>query len=552
MGFDQLGQNALGIVALIFSAIALLQICVLIFQHLLSGAKGYNRCSESVIGLWSKSTYRRFNVKEFRFEVVFDTPIISIASLINKQDPIINKGMFYIDGTLKSYRDTQVLERDPEHKKQMETIQRTHTADDERSSWIILLSSLQSRELQFRALDEEVRLKNPRMNGMIKGPEYELAVGVQVKTRCWNFVPGSVIRPYATTTISYIIEMMALMGIYWRVFDQSQWMLRAEGNGSIITSEVVRNLGVMITFTIVGKSNFGRDAVIPSNHTKELCFGSVPNIFEDGEDLAKDSVSQSLFLNFGSQDNVELTLESLGCIPEFIERYKKNHKHLFPVSFEIIGMLGKVLRLRKSALRMIPNPTQDYWLKKVGAKPSWRITKLMTGFQKKLTELSELEGYSDMHLDKHVIFSIIEKWQDIESLGYIDEYNLGIEVQEKIHDALDETTEFLLDETRQTDVLQVVVAHLEKVTKALNDDTFPLCFIYSVNKEATLIEYYFDTILYSIVQDADEDEKEQRHIIWVSLIFRMLCWLLLHDWNKDDKCRVPSNLKGNRMPVFIG
>ncbi|THV43687.1 hypothetical protein BGAL_1109g00010 [Botrytis galanthina] len=550
MGFDQLDKNVLGIVALICSAIALLQIFVLICHQFLLSAKGFDRCSEPVIGLWSKSTYRRFNMKEFRFEVVFETPLVSIACLIDSSDPVGGRETFYIDGTTKSYRNTRVFEPDLALRKNQTAIQQIHTADDEQSSWVALLSSLHHRELESRAWDEQVRLRSPHMNGMIKGPEYELVVGIQVESRRWSFVPDIITRPYATTTLSHMIEMAALMGIYWRVFDQSQWSLRAEGNGFNIISEIVHNLGVMIKFTIVGKSVFRGDLVIPSNQIKELCFGSVPDIFEDRKDLTTDSMSQSLFLNFGSQDNVELTLESLGCTPELIEGYKKNHKHIFPISFEIIGMLGKVVRLRKSAFRMISNPTQDYWLKKVSRKPSWRITKLMTGLLKKLAELSELEGYIESHFEDHTYFAIMKKWEDIESLGYIEEYDLSIEVREKIHDAIDERTEFLLDETRQTDVFQVIVAHLEKVTKALNDDTFPLCFMHSVNKEEALIEYYFDTILCSITQDADE--KEQRHIIWVSLIFRMLCWLLLHDWHKDDKCRVPSDLKGSRMPIFIG
>lgn len=325
----------------------------------------------------------------------------------------------------------------------------------------------------------------------------------------------------------------------------------------------------MITFTVTGQSWFEENFVIPSNHIKKLCFGSVPNIFEDGKYLAKELESQSLFLNFGSQNDVELTLESLGCMPETIKRYKKNHKHLFPGESRSIILFGITSNQSNSSFRnnwhawkssstswecfrMIPNPTQDYWLKNVNIKPSWRITRLMTVFQKKITELAELEDYSNMHPEKHIISTIIEQWQETESLGHMDEYNLGIDVHEKIHDILDQRTEFLLDGTKQTDVLRVIVAHLDELTKALNDNTSPLSFNNFVNKEEALIDYYFDTILSSITQGTDADEKEQTHIIWVSLLFRMLCWLLLHDWDKHDKCRVPPGLKGSGMPVYIG
>lgn len=101
-GLDQLDQNALGIAALIFSVVALLQMCLLVFRKLLLRDEGYLRCTESVIGLWSKGTHRRFNMKKFQFEVIFETPIISTASFINNGHPIKSEEIFYIDGTAMS------------------------------------------------------------------------------------------------------------------------------------------------------------------------------------------------------------------------------------------------------------------------------------------------------------------------------------------------------------------------------------------------------------------------------------------------------------------
>lgn len=200
---------------------------------------------------------------------------------------------------------------------------------------------------------------------------------------------------------------------------------------------------------------------------------------------------------------------------------------------------------------MIPNPTQDHWLKKTDKKPAWKITKLMTVFQKKLAGLSEQENDTEKQTENHTIFKIMQLWQEIDALGCIDEYNLSIEVREKIHDALDFMTDFLL-ETRQAEVLKVLVAHLDEVTKVLVVVNSPLNSIVSVHKEEPLLDYYFDAILPKVVGIGTEAEEEKRRLIWVSLIFRMLCWFLLHDWNKDDKCEVPPDLKGSRMPVFIG
>jgi hypothetical protein len=59
------------------------------------------------------------------------------------------------------------------------------------------------------------------------------------------------------------------------------------------------------------------------------------------------------------------------------------------VAFEIIGMLGKVLRIRGSSFRMLPNPTSDPMIKQVGRKPAWKIARLMEVFQEKVEELSD-------------------------------------------------------------------------------------------------------------------------------------------------------------------
>lgn len=46
-------------------------------------------------------------------------------------------------------------------------------------------------------------------------------------------------------------------------------------------------------------------------------------------------------------------------------------------------------------------------------------------------------------------------------------------------------------------------------------------------------------------QDASHDD------IWCTLVFRMICWLMLHDFNKLDVQVSKSELLGSRMPVYI-
>lgn len=217
-------------------------------------------------------------------------------------------------------------------------------------------------------------------------------------------------------------------------------------------------------------------------------------------------------------------------------------------------MLAKVYRIRGSNFRMIPNPTKDFWLKKNGQKASWRITRLMQVFQERLKELIKNDELDDQH---HCTM-ISREWDDIKRLGCEDEATLTLETREAIHNALDGRTKYLLS-LSQNDVVGILVAHITKVMEILDDPNSPLNTIVLANKEETLLNYYFYHIRPAVIGNLDTNKKpltkearEQRNTVWISLIFRMLCWFLLHDFDKSDIKIVPADLIGSRMPVYIG
>jgi hypothetical protein len=93
----------------------------------------------------------------------------------------------------------------------------------------------------------------------------------------------------------------------------------------------------------------------------------------------------------------------------------------------------------------------------------------------------------------------------------------------------------------------------------LDDPNSPLNTIVLANKEDPLLSHYFYEIRPSVIGNLDSNrrplaraQKEERNVIWISFVFRMLCWLLLHDFDKSDVKIVPSDLCGSRMPIFIG
>jgi hypothetical protein len=126
---------------------------------------------------------------------------------------------------------------------------------------------------------------------------------------------------------------------------------------------------------------------------------------------------------------------------------------------------------------------------------------------------------------------------------------------------VDEMTELLL-KLKQSDVLNVLLWHIDVVTAHLEDQKSPINTISftHMNSAEVLMNYYFNIIRPEIVSwnsDGEskilsETEKEQRNSIWLALMFRMLCWLMLHDFDSTDTNLVDSDLKGNRMPIYIG
>jgi hypothetical protein len=342
--FDSLSQNIFGLVALIISVIALISTTLQILQQYFSTADGYRRCTESVMGLWAIGTHRKLRSSEFRFEVVFETPVLFLAPPTNRRGPINGRKIYYIDGSAESYKETRVLPPKEQERADVAAANRVQTADDERASWVTLLSTLQREEAESRKWDLEMRNKAPPhadTRCLPKPPTYMLAVGLQSKTRSWDFMPAAVTRPYATSTICHLVEMMTMLGLYWKLFDQNTWNMRAEGNGFILTSTTVHGLGVMVAFGTTGKSKFAENRVIPDERLKDLPFGSVPNIFDNPSYLEREKDAQNLRLVFGTDREVEETLESLGCHPITLGKFSKDHKHMFSRKSLIIAVTYK-------------------------------------------------------------------------------------------------------------------------------------------------------------------------------------------------------------------
>lgn len=116
-----------------------------------------------------------------------------------------------------------------------------------------LLTVIQREERDSREWEKAEKNKRPPRGQIPKEPIYTIAHQIQEKTRSWDFMPAGTAKPYATTALTHLVEIVGLLGMYWKAFDVATGDLTAEGNGCFFTSPLVSGLGWMTTFSITGR-----------------------------------------------------------------------------------------------------------------------------------------------------------------------------------------------------------------------------------------------------------------------------------------------------------
>ncbi|KAK3368306.1 hypothetical protein B0H63DRAFT_455091 [Podospora didyma] len=131
--------------------------------------------------------------------------------------------------------------------------------------------------------------------------------------------------------------MAAMLGIHWREFDRVHNSYYAEGNGIVLRGTQLDNFEIVFSINMTGKQSF------TSNRT-------------EGSKLA----------------------------------------HVFPVAFEVLGMMCESLYISGSWFRTLPNPTMFTW-----PKYSFSIHRLLATFLDSVyDQMALLEGDWWHHISK--------------------------------------------------------------------------------------------------------------------------------------------------------
>jgi hypothetical protein len=81
----------------------------------------------------------------------------------------------------------------------------------------------------------------------------------------------------------------------------------------------------------------------------------------------------------------------------------------------------------------------------------------------------------------------------------------------------------------------------------------------NINKEKVFVKHHFWNIRKGVAKGGRKFKTpntttdgslmdDEKNAIWITLVFQMLCWNLLYDFDNKDVMRV----RGSRMLVYIG
>ncbi|KAK6002752.1 hypothetical protein QM012_001502 [Aureobasidium pullulans] len=190
-------------VALAIGVLALLATIFQTLQQYLGTADGYRRCGEGVMGPWGRKTRLRWRWREFRFEVLYCVPFVEYGLPVKGED-----GSRIIRPFCDQPELTTFNPNPPEK-------QRDWNA--ELAGWVHLMHNLGLHDQSVRQRIAPVILRDA---GRMAYIDWIRCAHVEKAYRSWDF----------------------------KQFEPNIGTLQAEGNHQVITSTVIRGMGVIIHY----------------------------------------------------------------------------------------------------------------------------------------------------------------------------------------------------------------------------------------------------------------------------------------------------------------
>lgn len=572
-------------VALAALAIAIAQLCGQMFAT----ADGYRRCQPSVMGAWARHTRLRWKWSEMRFETLFTTPEITLEFFEFDRE-ISSEGPDYhpwLD--LEKLENTKYVSDYPKsgpfkrisaevignwrHKRLLNAklVDSNLGAGShhEMACWIPFLQHIKENE-------SEIISAFPRSDTVPI-----TRVTCRPVQKSWDFMAPDLVRPLAVTYVGDIAIIVQRLGMEWQTFRPEEGEMRAEGQGHIIYSTLVRSVGPVLHYAHENSahrpnSNFHRAIsrpTLPNPPTfrvDALRFGILL-----GDMLMPDD---TFILKMGTIKEVLETLDILDRTGSASKRIRDNRRLDSTSTFgfsDVISMAAPSLRELGGSRCCLPPPTEHY----AG------LTTHKEGFVVFRHRLGDYVSKNRGNCS-HATW-VLETYDSLKALhacweNGIDDNNPSdcIHVLDEIRDAWDHTGLFFCDIRTITGLKaewlypRLIGCHIkhavnywheshQRIRDKRTRDHYGL-----TNWLAEGMHLYWD-YLPDIANEMSLEVK--RHKVsgeaevsdsfigeaWIMLMFRAFCWSRCHYMGPEhgrspESSRIPSRYWNSKLPVWIG
>jgi len=605
------GTDRVAVTALVVSLVALLTTVGQLLQQYFATADGYRRCQASVMGHWAQRTRLRWRWRQFRFETLYTVPEIFITG--GEVIPRDNEVLILGDATSRQLslappaaiwkQDTESTATDftrsipggktgasvrPQKRNGDLHSDPLHNHSDELVSWLPLLHWL--HETTRRSFESK-EIPRPSLVGDTTPDEvlrWKRFPALVMQERSWDFQPPDVIRPLAKTTVSTIAILARRMGMRWKDFRPEEGILRAEGHSHIITSTVVRSLGLVLQYNYTGRSKRlahrspWRPAVTGSVYKeKEEIYISTPGADRFGAGVIRGHRRLGVpDFTIGTQQETVTSLQSLdrtGICSDILQKIlKQDPAFKFPVA-DLVAMTAYMICQAGSPLVQVPAPSDN--TDGITAGPYGRtiFTQALDDYVREKngpTLESQTVDWGQIQVGRQTCWVLwrLKELQANFPRRFIaqEEYFDGwivrrpVEYLQTLNILFDEASQFYRSSGNLNLIYTTILqAHLVVAVFAQDigeDESVPkngsetkIAKLISANP-GTVIEHYFSVLpqIVKFVQDGASPVSDERLIVdfWMMMMLRAFCWGASHYFVPGE--RVPIAYFGSQLPVYIG
>jgi hypothetical protein len=239
-------------------------------------------------------------------------------------------------------------------------------------TWASLLDQVHNLGAAYSKSIESTASYQEKTENMVL--PYSSTPTLGMRKRSWDFTPHEVNKPLAGkrafTGLRYcvigaekmriVINLTAVailirrLGMTWKVFEPSNSLLQAEGNGMVVNSMKVPAVGTVLEFNRVEKRSYSMtqaELLIPGRNADALGFGRMRPWYRDDDS----------YISMGtSEEYTNIMLTYCSSYPRNEEPYDRVRSNpMIRCLADFVGLTARVMFIKGTQINRIPDPSPN-------------------------------------------------------------------------------------------------------------------------------------------------------------------------------------------------